>query len=67
MMGDPLGYIYVNMVHYGEYMMSGTWQSLADKPSFNVGTMLLLTDGTVLCQNSGNGRGNPNIPYMEDS
>lgn len=31
--------------------MTGTWQSLqgASAPSFNVDTMLLLTDGTVLC------------------
>ena len=30
-------------------MMSGAWQSLANQPSFNASTMLLLTDGTVLC------------------
>ena len=30
--------------------MSGTWQPLAHPPSFAAGTMLLLTDGTVMCQ-----------------
>jgi hypothetical protein len=34
-------------------MMPGTWQSLANQASFNAGTMLLLTDGTVLCHDSG--------------
>lgn len=33
--------------------MSSTWQGLANQPSFNAGTMLLLTDGTVLCHDSG--------------
>src|SRR5690349_22058606 len=37
--------------------MSGTWQSLANQPSFNAGTMLLLTDGTVLCHDSGEQEG----------
>jgi hypothetical protein len=40
--------------------MSGTWQSLANKPSFKAGTMLLLTDGTVLSHDSGDGSGSPN-------
>jgi hypothetical protein len=29
--------------------MAGTWQSLINQPTFNAGTMLLLTDGSVLC------------------
>ena len=33
--------------------MPGTWTPLTHQPSFGVGTMLLLTDGTVMCQNSG--------------
>lgn len=33
--------------------MAGTWTALANQPSFNAGTMLLLTDGSVLCQDSG--------------
>ena len=33
--------------------MPGTWSPLAHQPSFGAGTMLLLTDGTVMCQNSG--------------
>jgi hypothetical protein len=33
--------------------MSGTWSPLTHQPTFGAGTMLLLTDGTVLCQNSG--------------
>jgi len=35
--------------------MSGTWQALKNQPSFCASTMLLLTDGTVLCQQE-NGR-----------
>ncbi|MDE2367361.1 MAG: hypothetical protein KGN16_00180 [Burkholderiales bacterium] len=37
--------------------MAGTWTTLNNTPSFSVGTMLLLTDGSVLCHdepNSGN-------------
>ncbi|MFL6417324.1 MAG: Kelch repeat-containing protein [Bryobacteraceae bacterium] len=33
--------------------MPGTWGPLAHQPTFGAGTMLLLTDGTVMCQNSG--------------
>ena len=33
--------------------MPGTWSPLTNQPTFGVGTMLLLTDGTVMCQNSG--------------
>jgi hypothetical protein len=29
--------------------MSGTWSALQHPPTFNADTMLLLTDGTVLC------------------
>lgn len=29
--------------------MVGTWQSLQNQPNFNADTMLLLTDGTVMC------------------
>jgi hypothetical protein len=32
--------------------MSGTWRLLTNKPAFNASTMLLLTDGTVMCQES---------------
>lgn len=32
--------------------MPGTWSPLTHQPAFGVGTMLLLTDGTVMCQNS---------------
>lgn len=31
----------------------GTWQALTNQPSFPASTMLLLTDGTVMCQESG--------------
>lgn len=37
--------------------MPGTWQSLANQPLFNAGTMLLLTDGTILCHDSGKQEG----------
>jgi hypothetical protein len=30
--------------------MAGTWQRLANQPQFNASTMLLLTDGTIMCQ-----------------
>src|SRR6202045_2866624 len=33
--------------------MPGTWTFLNHQPSFGAGTMLLLTDGTVMCQDSG--------------
>ena len=33
--------------------MSGTWTALDNQPSFNASTMLLLTDGSVMCQESG--------------
>jgi hypothetical protein len=33
--------------------MPGTWRLPAAPPTFNVGTMLLLTDGCVLTQDSG--------------
>lgn len=33
--------------------MPGTWNPMTNQPTFGVGTMLLLTDGTVMCQNSG--------------
>ena len=28
----------------------GTWTALSNQPTFNASTMLLLTDGTVMCQ-----------------
>lgn len=31
--------------------MPGTWGPLTHQPTFGAGTMLLLTDGTVMCQN----------------
>ena len=33
--------------------MAGTWQPLAHQPNFNASTMLLLTDGRVMCQDAG--------------
>jgi hypothetical protein len=33
--------------------MAGTWSALTHQPTFGAGTMLLLTDGSVMCQNSG--------------
>ena len=33
--------------------MSGSWQPLKQQPTFFASTMLLLTDGTVMCQESG--------------
>jgi hypothetical protein len=33
--------------------MAGTWKRLANQPTFPASTMLLLTDGTVICQQSG--------------
>jgi hypothetical protein len=33
--------------------MSGTWKALSHPPPFNASTMLLLTDGTVMCQEEG--------------
>ena len=33
--------------------MPGSWQPLANQPAFNASTMLLLTDGTVMCQEAG--------------
>src|SRR5215469_837144 len=36
--------------------MAGTWQPLVNQPNFNAETMLLLTDGTVMCH-EGNANG----------
>lgn len=36
--------------------MSGAWQPLADQPTFNASTMLLLTDGTIMAQDEGTNR-----------
>ena len=36
--------------------MAGTWTPLTNQPTFPAGTMLLLTDGTVLAQESGGKR-----------
>ena len=33
--------------------MPGTWTTLKNKPTFAASTMLLLIDGTVMCQDSG--------------
>lgn len=33
--------------------MAGTWQPFAHQPNFNASTMLLLTDGRVMCQDDG--------------
>jgi hypothetical protein len=35
-------------------IMAGTWNSLTNLPTFNAGTMLLLTDGSVLCHDEPN-------------
>ena len=37
--------------------MAGTWNSLINQPTFNAGTMLLLTDGSVLCHDEPNSGG----------
>jgi hypothetical protein len=37
--------------------MAGTWQALTNQPSFSAGTMLLLTDGSVLCHDEPNSAG----------
>jgi hypothetical protein len=34
--------------------MAGIWNSLTNQPTFNAGTMLLLTDGSVLCHDEPN-------------
>ena len=34
--------------------MAGTWQTLINQPTFGAGTMLLLTDGSVLCHDESN-------------
>jgi hypothetical protein len=33
--------------------MAGTWKPLVHQPTFNASTMLLLTDGSIMCQASG--------------
>ncbi len=33
--------------------MPGTWHALVNQPQFDASTMLLLTDGTVMCQEAG--------------
>lgn len=33
--------------------MAGSWQALTHQPTFSASTMLLLTDGTVMCQDGG--------------
>jgi len=33
--------------------MAGKWNALVNSPNFNASTMLLLTDGSVMCQQSG--------------
>jgi hypothetical protein len=32
--------------------MAGTWTPLTNQPAFNASTMLLLTDGSILCQDA---------------
>ena len=36
-----------------QHHMSGTWKPLVKSPNFAASTMLLLTDGSVMCQQSG--------------
>src|SRR6516165_8441065 len=38
----------------GRVLLSGTWSALAHTAPGGVGTMLLLSDGTVMAQNGGN-------------
>src|SRR5215472_17277378 len=33
--------------------MPGTWKPLKNQPTFSAGTMHLLTDGTIMCQDTG--------------
>ena len=33
--------------------MAGSWQPLNSQPTFSASTMLLLTDGTIMCQDGG--------------
>ena len=33
--------------------MAGSWQPLKSQPTFSASTMLLLTDGTIMCQDGG--------------
>jgi hypothetical protein len=33
--------------------MAGSWQPLTSQPTFSASTMLLLTDGTIMCQDGG--------------
>ncbi len=41
--------------------MAGTWQPLLNQPTFNASTMLLLTDGSVICSDEGSSfTGSPN-------
>jgi len=41
--------------------MPGSWLPVINAPGFNVGTMLLLTDGSVMCQDNGSiSSGSPN-------
>ncbi len=37
--------------------MAGTWSAITNQPTFNAGTMLLLTDGSVLCHDEPNSGG----------
>jgi len=37
--------------------MPGSWTALTNQPTFYAGTMILLTDGTVMCQDEGAGNG----------
>ena len=40
-------------LHDPEEGAMGTWTALTNQPTFNASTMLLLTDGTVMCQAEG--------------
>lgn len=41
------------IVAHGSSAATGTWQQLANQPSFDPGAMFLMTDGTVLVQDQG--------------
>jgi len=45
----------------------GTWKPLKHQPGFKAGTMLLLTDGTVMCQDSGSPRWHKLTPHNNGS
>jgi hypothetical protein len=46
--------------------MSGSWKDITNAPQFNADTMLLLTDGSVLCHDEpNNGAVSANNPWFK--